>query len=194
MQASTPDSPERGLASPERALAPPDSGRVESPEFTHLTRFEISTIDLFVRIAHLFGVSKSVGEIYGLLFVSTKPVPLDYVRMRLQMSSGSASQGLRLLRSVAAVRTAYVPGDRRDHFLVETDLRKIAHGLVREKLVPNLLIHEERLERLADQVSDLPSGSRPEIESRIRLLQNWRNQMRTMLPLMMNGLDSEAQA
>ena len=173
---------------------PSHLGSHHDPEFPQLTRVEISTIDLFVRIARLFGVSKSVGEIYGLLFISTKPVPLDYVRVRLQMSSGSASQGLRLLRSVAAVRTTYVPGDRRDHFLVETDLRKIANGFLREKVVPNLLVHEERLERLSDLIGEIPSGSRPEIESRIRILQSWRVQARALLPLMMRGFDLEAKA
>ena len=173
--------------------ATPEPSFVGAP-LTNLSRVEISTIDLFVRIARLFGVSKSVGEIYGLLFISTKPVPLDYVRERLQMSSGSASQGLRLLRSVAAVRATYVAGDRRDHFLVETDLRKITNGFLREKVVPNLLVHEERLERLSDLIGELPSGSRPEIESRIRILQGWRKQARAVLPLMMRGLEMKAEA
>ena len=166
----------------------------EPPTQAELNRVEINTIDLFVRVARLFGVSKSVGEIYGLLFISTKPVPLEYIRARLQMSSGSASQGLRLLRTVAAVRATYVPGDRRDHFLVETDLRKITNGFVREKVVPNLLGHEERLERLADLMGELPSGSRPEIESRIQILLSWRTQARALLPLLMQGFDIEAKA
>jgi len=170
------------------------AGSTAGPPLTSLSRVEISTIDLFVRIARLFGVSKSVGEIYGLLFISTRPVPLDYVRERLQMSSGSASQGLRLLRSVAAVRATYVPGDRRDHFLVETDLRKITTGFLRERVVPNLLVHEERLERLSDLIGELPSGNRTEIESRIRILQGWRAQARAVLPLMMSGLDMKAKA
>ena len=173
---------------------PSRAASAAEPPLKDLSRVEVSTIDLFVRIARLFGVSKSVGEIYGLLFISTKPVPLDYVRERLRMSSGSASQGLRLLSSVAAVRATYVPGDRRDHFLVETDLRKITNGFLREKVVPNLLVHEERLERLSNLIGELPSGSRPEIESRIRILQSWRKQARAVLPLMLRGFDLEAKA
>ena len=164
------------------------------PAPDQLSRVEISTIDLFVRIARLFGVSKSVGEIYGLLFISLEPVPLDTIRARLQMSSGSASQGLRLLRTMGAVRATYVAGDRRDHFLVETDLRKITHGFLREKVVPNLLVHEERMERLADLVVELPPGSRPEIESRLRVLETWRKQARALLPVMLSGFEQEANA
>jgi HTH-type transcriptional regulator, glycine betaine synthesis regulator len=158
-----------------------------------LSRLEIDTIDIFVRIAHLFGVSKSVGEIYGLLFISALPLPLDYIRTKLSMSSGSASQGLRLLRSVGAVRTAYVPGDRRDHFLAETALQKITNGFLREKFVPNLMIHEERLQRLSDLTAEIPQSHRPLIEDRIRILQNWRKQARAVLPIMMSGLETGAE-
>src|ERR1700722_11665147 len=107
-----------------------------SHHFDKLSPLEVDVIDIFVRIARLFGVSKSVGEIYGLLFISMTPVPLDYIRAKLNLSSGSPSQVLRLLRTLGAVHATYVPGDRRDHFLAETGLRKITSGFLREKVVP----------------------------------------------------------
>jgi DNA-binding transcriptional regulator GbsR (MarR family) len=164
----------------------------QTPRFEKLTQLEADMIDIFVRIARLFGVSKSVGEIYGLLFISTSPVPLDYIRTKLNLSSGSASQGLRLLRTLGAVHATYVPGDRRDHFLAETGLRKITTGFLREKVVPDLMVHEEQLQRLTGLLDDLPSGSRPHIEARIQLLQSWRRQARAVLPIVMGGLESGA--
>jgi len=147
-------------------------------------------IDIFVRIARLFGVSKSVGEIYGLLFISAAPVPLDYIRTKLNLSSGSASQGLRLLRTLGAVQATYVPGDRRDHYLAETGLRKITTGFLREKVVPDLVLHEEQLQRLTGLLEGIPVSSRPHIEARIQLLQSWRRQARAVLPIVMGGLES----
>ena len=164
----------------------------QPPRFEKLTQLEVDMIDIFVRIARLFGVSKSVGEIYGLLFISTAPVPLDYIRSKLNLSSGSASQGLRLLRTLGAVHATYVPGDRRDHFLAETGLRKITTGFLREKVVPDLMVHEEQLQRLSSLVEDMPAGSRPHIEARIQLLQSWRRQARAVLPLVMGGLETGA--
>src|ERR1700677_1581298 len=146
----------------------------QSPQFEKLNPLEVDMIDIFVRIARLFGVSKSVGEIYGLLFVSASPVPLDYIRAKLNLSSGAASQGLRLLPTLGAVHATYVPGDRRDHFLAETGLRKITSGFLREKVVPDLMVHEEQLQRLSTLLNDIPSGHRPHIEARIQLLQSWR--------------------
>jgi DNA-binding transcriptional regulator GbsR (MarR family) len=163
-----------------------NSQRVEK-----LNPLEVDMIDIFVRIARLFGVSKSVGEIYGLLFISTTPVPLDYIRAKLSLSSGSASQGLRLLRTLGAVHATYVPGDRRDHFLAETGLRKITSGFLREKVVPDLMVQEEQLQRLSTLLNDIPSGHRPHIEARIQLLQSWRKQARAVLPIVMGGLETE---
>jgi DNA-binding transcriptional regulator GbsR (MarR family) len=163
------------------------------PEVEKLTRVEIDMIEIFVRIARLFGVSKSVGEIYGLLFVSNGPVPLDYIRAKLNLSSGSASQGLRLLRTLGAVHATYVPGDRRDHFLAETGLRKITTGFLREKVVPDLVVHEEQLQRLTGLLDEIPSLNRAHLEARIQLLQSWRRQARAVLPIVMGGLESGAQ-
>jgi DNA-binding transcriptional regulator GbsR (MarR family) len=155
-----------------------------------LNRLEVDIIDIFVRIARLFGVSKSVGEIYGLLFIASAPVPLDYIREKLNLSSGSASQGLRLLRTLGAVHATYVPGDRRDHFIAETGLRKITTGFLREKVVPDLVVQEEQLQRLSTLLDEIPSGSRPHIEARIQLLQSWRKQARAVLPIVMGGLET----
>jgi DNA-binding transcriptional regulator GbsR (MarR family) len=162
----------------------------QPPRFDKLTRLEVDIIDIFVRIARLFGVSKSVGEIYGLLFISTAPVPLDYIRSKLNLSSGSASQGLRLLRTLGAVHATYMPGDRRDHFLAETGLRKITTGFLREKVVPDLMVHEEQLERLTGLIDEIPTGHRQHIEARIQLLQSWRRQARAVLPIVMGGLET----
>jgi HTH-type transcriptional regulator, glycine betaine synthesis regulator len=155
-----------------------------------LSPLEVDVIDIFVRIARLFGVSKSVGEIYGLLFISTAPVPLDYIRVKLNLSSGSASQGLRLLRTLGAVHATYVPGDRRDHFLAETALRKITSGYLREKVMPDLMLQEEQVQRLGNLLGDLPAGAREHIEARIQLLQAWRLQARAVLPIVMGGLET----
>ncbi len=173
------------------ALVPGVSNPEQNGFHPDLPEVEINAIELFIRLARLFGISKSIGEIYGILFISTAPVTLDYVRHKLNISSGSASQGLRLLRTVGAVRVAYVPGDRRDHYVAETALRKIMSGFLREKIGPALLVHEERLERLSSLVATMPEKERPLVESRIQILESWRRQARAVLPLMINGLEPE---
>ena len=54
----------------------------------------------------VFGVPKSVGQIYGLLYASPEPLSFSDIVERLEISKGSASQGLQLLRSLGAIKVA----------------------------------------------------------------------------------------
>lgn len=155
-----------------------------------LSELEVETIEIFVRLARLLGIARSIGEIYGLLFVSAHPVPFDCFLAKLGISSGSASQGLRVLRSIGAVKTSYIAGDRRNHYVVETGLRKIVSGLLRERIEPHLADGEERLAHLSDLLTELPIGDRELLEDRLRTLRSWREQARTVLPVVMTTLAS----
>ena len=80
------------------------------------------SIDFFVRMMSIMGFPRSVGEIYGLLYFSQQPLSMDKIMDKLRISLGSASQGLKSLRNLKAVRTVYIQGERKDHFIAETNL------------------------------------------------------------------------
>lgn len=153
-----------------------------------LTAIEIDTIDFFVRLASLFHISRSIGEIYGLLFASPQPVSADYVREKLRISAGSASQGLRLLRSVGAVKVTYVPGERRDFYVAETHLRTIVAGIIRERIVPQLTDQDDRLARLVELLGELPANNRSLLEERIQSLHGWGKKAGAILPTLVERL------
>ena len=92
---------------------------VETPDGARAARLnpvEVDIIHLFVQLSRALGQPPSVAEIYGLLFISPNPLPQDDFIERLNLSKGSASQGLRYLLDLGAVRTVYVAGDRRVHY------------------------------------------------------------------------------
>src|ERR1700733_13185416 len=89
-----------------------------------LTELEMQSIDLFIGFVGLLGLPKSIGELYGLLFFSTQPLAMDDLMERLKMSKGAASQGLKLLRTFGAIKTVYVAGSRRDHYVAEIELSR----------------------------------------------------------------------
>jgi DNA-binding transcriptional regulator GbsR (MarR family) len=120
------------------------------PKISDLQR---ELIAFFVNAAQAIGLPKSYGEIYGLYYASDKPLALDEVIERLQISKGSASQGIRFLKSINALNAAYQPGDRRDHHTAETSLRSIADGLVNQKIAPQLQDGAQRLKSLKSQYS-----------------------------------------
>src|SRR5580692_10760604 len=109
----------------------------ENPKTTNpqLEPAEVEVIHLFVQFSHAFGQPRSVAEIYGLLFASPKPLPMDVFIERLNLSKGSASQGLKYLQDLGAVRTVYVAADRRTHYEATTELRKLAGNFLRRQIL-----------------------------------------------------------
>jgi DNA-binding transcriptional regulator GbsR (MarR family) len=148
-----------------------------------LTPLEVEMVAFFVRIAQVLGAPKSLGEIYGLLFCSDRPLSLDEITDSLQISRGSASQGLRVLKSLGAIKLVYLPGNRRDHYGAETELRKLTGSLLREQVEPQLEGGEARLNRMSEMLSDEPSESRSFMKARLSKLQGWSRQARRLLPL-----------
>lgn len=153
-----------------------------------LTEFEVQSIDLFVRIAHLVAIPKSVGEIYGLLFASPQPLSFDDIVNRLSMSKGSASQGLRMLRVIGAAKSTYVAGERRDYYLAEIELRKLVVGFLNEQIRPHLVTGEERLTVLAGLVATEPESRRDVLLTRVRKLESWRSTTASALPAVIGML------
>jgi HTH-type transcriptional regulator, glycine betaine synthesis regulator len=93
----------------------------------------------------LLGLPRSAGQIYGLLYLSTKPLSLDALAETLSISKGSASIGTRQLSAWGAVRQVWVPGDRRDHFEAIGDLGEILRASYSEFIKPRLSNSERRL-------------------------------------------------
>jgi len=117
---------------------------------------ELESIDFFVRLMGMLGMPRSVGEIYGLLYFSMNSLPMDQIASRLGISIGSASQGLRTLRSLKAVRTAYVAGDRRDHYFAETEFRRLFSNFIKDEIMPHL---ESAKDRISKMEASLPEES-----------------------------------
>src|SRR5438034_4661994 len=122
--------------------------RVAAP----LTALETEIIDLFVQLSRLLGQPRSLAEIYGLLFISARPLAMDHLIERLTLSKGSASQGLKFLRNIGAVKTVYVAGDRRAYYEAVAELRNLVTRFLRDQIVPHLESGQARLERIAGLV------------------------------------------
>jgi len=150
-----------------------------------LNSLETEVIDLFVQISRMLGQPRSLAEIYGLLFISARPLAMDDLIERLGMSKGSASQGLKFLHNLGAVRTVYVPGDRRTHYEAVAELRNLATRFLRDQIVPHLDSGQERLGRIATLVRQLPAADRGRINGRVTMLQSWGKRGKRFLPVVL---------
>lgn len=132
---------------------------------------EQEAVDLFVGLAQVVGLPKSVGQIYGLLFISASPLSLDAIAARLDISKGSASQGLKFLRTTGAVRVCDEHGSRCDHYEAETGLRALATGFLKEQVEPHLESGEDRLGRLKRLAAAAPAAQRAHVAARVKQLE-----------------------
>jgi DNA-binding transcriptional regulator GbsR (MarR family) len=153
-----------------------------------LTAFERDVIEHFVEISRALGQPRSLAEIYGLLFISPSPLAMDDLIARLKISKGSASQGLRFLRDIGAVRAVELNGDRRVHYEAVAELRRLAGKFLGDQLAPRLAGNEQRLTRLAGRIAELPASHREHARARLTMLQSWHRNTRRILPLVIKLL------
>jgi len=135
-----------------------------------LTSLEQEVVAIFVQIVQLLGMPRSLGQIYGLIYISPRPVCMDDLVARLGISLGSASQGLRQLRALKAIRIAYVPGERRDHFAPETEFRKLIVNFLEDQLRPRLEMGQDAIAHLNALVETSDPDDQEHFRSRIEKL------------------------
>jgi DNA-binding transcriptional regulator GbsR (MarR family) len=157
-------------------------------EVSALSDLEVESIELFIGFCKLIGLQKSVGEIYGLLFVSSRALAMDDIVRRLGISLGAASQGLKVLRSVGAVKSVYTPGDRRDHYVADLELSKFASAFIQEELKPRLDRSLERIGTMQNLANGMEPEDRSAAEERLERLKHWLERGESMLPWLLKFL------
>jgi DNA-binding transcriptional regulator GbsR (MarR family) len=154
-----------------------------------LSALETEAIGLFVELGRMVGQPRSCAEVYGLLFISTRPMTLEDLVERLGTSRAAADRAVRFLRKAGALRIVYVPGDRRSHFEAVAELRHLVIGFVRDQILPQLANTENRIDRLAEVVHKLPGERRAKLSARAAMLQGWSKKSRNLVPIMVKMLE-----
>ena len=147
--------------------------------------FSRECVEIFSEVMQLFGIAPSVGQIYGLLYASERPLSFSDIFERLEISKGSASQGLNLLRSLGAVHTVTpIDGNgRREYFSPEVSLRKLLRGMLNERISPLAGKSTERLGRLRELADRSPDSERKFRLGRTHQLETWRRRLKAAVPV-----------
>jgi DNA-binding transcriptional regulator GbsR (MarR family) len=163
------------------------SGETDSE--TSLSEFESRVIEYFCDGVRLLGLPKSIGEIYGLLYVSQNALSLDDLVRRLGISKGSASQGLKTLRELGAVRESRAVEGRRSYYEPDVELKQLVGGFIKEQVRPHLASGEEKLTKLRAMVQEMPGDARSDFYAgRLERLGRWSKRARVVLPLLQKFL------
>ena len=133
-----------------------------------------------------WGVNRSVSQIHALLYLSDRPLTADAIVDTLGLARSNVSTGLKELQGYDIVRRVHVEGDRRDHFVAETDLwemlTRIAAARKRREIDPTIAHLAELAQRLAADAS-----APPQVRERIvrmhefmSTLSGWYDQVRVL--------------
>ena len=145
-------------------------------------KLEVESIDFFVRMMSILGLPRSVGEIYGVLYFAENPLSMDEISSRLKISMGSTSQGLKTLRSLKAIRTSYVQGDRKDHYIAETEFRRLFSNFIKEDILPHLDSAADRISSMEKHVIANPDMNQEFYTTRIEKLKDLPKQVENSYP------------
>ena len=113
-----------------------------------------------------WGINRTVGQIYALLFLSDRPLNAEEITRALGVSRSNVSMGLKELEGWRLVRKRHLPGDRRDLFETPDDIWQIVRTLAEERRKREI---DPTLSLLRDMLMDAPAEtSERHAQDRIR--------------------------
>ena len=166
---------------------PPVSEDEEIREFPSLDPVESQVIQVFVDGVKV--LAAATVRAYAKLFISPDPLSLDDLVLRLGISKGSASQGLRALKGLGAVREFTVENSRRCHYQADIELKRLVGGFIREQVRPHLESGQVKIGRLLEVAGENGDLERREfIRGRVKQLEYWIKKGRIVLPVLQKVL------
>jgi len=81
-------------------------------------------IDSIGKNMDLYGVTLSIGHLYGHMYFNQQPVTLDEMSETMGMSKTSMSTGMRTLQDLKMISKVWNKGSRKDLYIVESDFHQ----------------------------------------------------------------------
>jgi DNA-binding transcriptional regulator GbsR (MarR family) len=172
----------RQLARKSRKQERQDPVAMADTALSALTPFQEQSIALFVRASMALSLPRSVGQVYGLLFGTPRPLNLDEIMALLGSSRGGTFEGLKWLRQIGAVERVFLPGVRKEHFRAELNMRRLASGFLRLRVEPHLDRAGTHLDELRAVVDDNSSDAEFQ-RTRLGKVETWHRLLNDLLPM-----------
>ena len=136
----------------------------------------------FGEMGSRWGINRTVGQIYALLFLSDRPLNAEEITEQLGFSRSNVSMGLKELQSWTLVRLQHLPDDRRDYFSTPDDLWEIVRILVEERkkreIDPTLTkLRVLEMQTPNSSADEHAHGRIAELRELIELLTGWYDDM-----------------
>jgi DNA-binding transcriptional regulator GbsR (MarR family) len=132
----------------------------------------------FGEMGNRWGINRTVGQIYALLFTAPRPLNADEIAESLGFSRSNVSIGLKELDSWNLVRLSHQPGDRRDYYSAPDDVwtifRTLAEQRRRREIDPTLsMLRDVQLETTSTAADRHAQERMKEMYDLISLVTGW---------------------
>jgi DNA-binding transcriptional regulator GbsR (MarR family) len=138
-----------------------------------LNRVEEDFIGLWRSMSSLWGISPTMAEIHGLLFISGAALSMDDIMSRLRISRGNVSMNLSKLAEWGLVRRVHKRGDRRDYYESLSDVWEmftlVAAQRKRREIDPVLNTLRQCRDRLSPETLGSAAEKAPAADRRRRV-------------------------
>lgn len=132
-----------------------------------------------------WGINRTVGQIYALLFLSDRPLNAEEITEALGVSRSNVSMGLKELDGWRLVRKRHLPEDRRDYFEAPDDVWQIVRTLAEERRKREV---DPTLSLLRDVLMDKPGSAAEQhaqdkmrqLHEMIELLTGWADDVQRL--------------
>jgi DNA-binding transcriptional regulator GbsR (MarR family) len=97
---------------------------------SNLEQAQDLSIETMGRLAEFWGFTRTMGRVYGALFLSPRPMTQTDIVERLGVSAANVSMSINGLMRWGAVHKVYEKGSRKLHYTAEPELRKIVRNVL----------------------------------------------------------------
>jgi len=141
----------------------------------------------FGEMGSRWGINRTVGQIYALLYVSNRPLNADEIAEHLEFSRSNVSMGLKELQSWRLVKLLHQPNDRREYFEPPKDVWDIFKALLEERrrreVEPTLSMLRDAMLESASTAEDRYAQERMrEMYELIELSSSWFDDVQRLSP------------
>lgn len=141
----------------------------------------------FGEMGSRWGINRTVGQIYALLYVTEQQLHADDIGEKLGISRSNVSIGLKELQAWGLVRLSRIPGDRREYFTslgdVQEIFRVVAAERRRREIAPTLSVLRESLMVTVKTPDDAFAQERMRaMHDLVDMANNWFDDLQRMSP------------
>ncbi len=139
----------------------------------------------FGEMGSRWGINRTVGQIYALIYVSSRALHADEIAEQLEFSRSNVSMGLKELQAWRLVRLRHQAGDRREYFDAPADawevFRTLAEERRRREIEPTLTMLRNALMEEAGSEEDRVAQERMrDMHDLIEMLTTWFDDVQRM--------------